>query len=109
MNFDTQQLYLGTMKASTTDRWLSLSQVDRRRHMYVIGQTGSGKSTLLNNCILPSERIRDVVYLNPSDVDFPLGFNPLRGVPENLQATATANLIAAFRSIWRYSWGPDAL
>ena len=132
MNFDTQQLYLGTLKASTTDRWLSLSQVDRRRHMYVIGQTGSGKSTLLNNCILqdvlsgrgfafidphgdsaeliidsiPSERIRDVVYLNPSDVDFPLGFNPLRGVPENLQATATANLIAAFRSIWRYSWGP---
>jgi len=132
MNFDTQQLYLGTLKASTTDRWLSLSQVDRRRHMYVIGQTGSGKSTLLNNCILqdvlsgrgfafidphgdsadliidsiPSERIRDVVYLNPSDVDFPLGFNPLRGVSKNLQAIATANLIAAFRSIWRYSWGP---
>jgi len=52
MNFDTQQLYLGTLKASTTNRWLSLSQVDRRRHMYVIGQTGSGKSTLLNNCIL---------------------------------------------------------
>lgn len=132
MNFDTQQLYLGTLKASTTDRWLSLSQVDRRRHMYVIGQTGSGKSTLLNNCILqdvlsgrglafidphgdsaeiiidsiPPERIRDVVYLNPSDIDFPLGFNPLRGVPKHLQAVATANLIAAFRSIWRNFWGP---
>jgi len=100
--------------------------------MYVIGQTGSGKSTLLNNCILqdiltgrgfaffdphgdsaeliidsiPKSRIRQVVYLNPSDTSFPLGFNPLRGVPVELQAAATANLIAAFRSIWRDFWGP---
>jgi len=132
MNFDEHQLYLGTFKASVNDRWLSLSQPDRRRHMYVIGQTGSGKSTLLNNCILqdvlsgrglafidphgdsaelivdsiPKARIRDVVYLNPSDIDFPIGFNPLRGVPIDLQATATANLVAAFRSIWRDFWGP---
>lgn len=132
MSFDTSQLYIGTFKASVTDRWLSLSQPDRRRHMYVIGQTGSGKSTLLNNCILqdilsgrglafidphgdsaeliidsiPKERVRDVVYLNPSDTGFPLGFNPLRGVPEPLKAAATANLIAAFRSIWRDFWGP---
>lgn len=132
MSFDTSQLYIGTFKASVTDRWLSLSQPDRRRHMYVIGQTGSGKSTLLNNCILqdilsgrglafidphgdsaeliidsiPKKRVRDVVYLNPSDTSFPLGFNPLRGVPEPLKAAATANLIAAFRSIWREFWGP---
>jgi len=132
MTFDEQQLYLGTFKASVNDRWLSLSQPDRRRHMYVVGQTGSGKSTLLNNCILqdvlsgrglafidphgdsaaliidsiPKSRVRDVVYLNPSDIDFPLAFNPLRGIPDHLKATATANLIAAFRSIWRDFWGP---
>jgi len=132
MTFDEIQLYIGTFKASVNDRWLSLSQVDRRRHMYVIGQTGSGKSTLLGNCILqdvlagrgfafidphgdsaeliidsiPKNRVRDVVYFNPSDTDFPFGFNPLRGVPDHLKATATANLIATFRSIWRESWGP---
>ena len=112
-SFDENRLYLGTIKASVNDRWLSLSQAYRRRHMYVIGQTGSGKSTLMNNCILqdilagrgfafidphgdsaeliidsiPKHRTRDVVYLNPSDIDFPLGFNPLRGVPKDLQAT----------------------
>jgi len=132
MNFNEEQLYIGTLKAAVNDRWLSLGQVDRRRHMYVIGQTGSGKSTLLNSCILqdiltdrgfaffdphgdsaeliidsiPKHRIRDVVYFNPTDTDFPLGFNPLRGVPKHLHATATANLIAAFRSIWREFWGP---
>ena len=130
--FNEEQLYIGTFRAAVDDRWLSLGQVDRRRHMYVIGQTGSGKSTLLNSCILqdiltdrgfafidphgdsaeliidsiPKHRIRDVVYFNPADTDFPLGFNPLRGVPKHLHATATANLIAAFRSIWREFWGP---
>lgn len=132
MTFNVSQLHIGTFKASPTGRWLSLSQTDRRRHMYVIGQTGCGKSTLLNGCILqdiltgrglaffdphgdsaeliidsiPKSRIRDVVYLNPGDTAFPLGFNPLRGVPLELQAAATANLIAAFRSIWRDFWGP---
>jgi len=132
MNFNEEQLYIGTLKAAVNDRWLSLAQEDRRRHMYVIGQTGSGKSTLLNSCILqdiltnrgfafidphgdsaeliidsiPKHRIRDVVYFNHADTDFPLGFNPLRGVPKHLHATATANLIAAFRSIWREFWGP---
>jgi len=132
MNFNEEQLYIGTYKAAVNDRWLSLSQADRRRHMYVIGQTGSGKSTLMNNCILqdiltgrgvgfidphgdsaeliidsiPKHRVRDVVYFNPADLEFPLGFNPLRGVPKHYHATATANLIAAFRSIWREFWGP---
>jgi len=132
MTFDENKLYIGTFKASVQDRWLSLSQPDRRRHIYAIGQTGSGKSTLLTNCMLqdilagrgfafidphgdsaeliidsiPKSRVRHVVYLNPSDTDFPLGFNPIRGVPDHLKATATANLIATFRSIWRESWGP---
>ena len=132
MSFNFKELHIGTFKASVEERWLSLSQADRRRHIYAIGQTGSGKSTLLNNCILqdvmsgrgfafidphgdsaeqiidsiPKNRTRDVVYLNPSDIDFPLGFNPLRGIPIDLQPAATANLIAAFRSIWRDFWGP---
>lgn len=132
MSFNPEQLYIGRFKASVNERWLSLSQPDRRRHLYVIGQTGSGKSTFLTNCMLqdilsgrgfafidphgdsaeliidsvPKKRVGDVVYFNPSDTDFPIGFNPLRGVPDHLKATATANLIAAFRSIWRDFWGP---
>ena len=120
------------LKASIDERWLSLSQSDRRRHIYVIGQTGSGKSTFLTNCMLqdiaagrgfafidphgdcaeaiidsiPKHRVRDVVYFNPSDTEFPIGFNPLRGIPEHLKPTATTNLIATFRSIWREFWGP---
>lgn len=135
MTFDEQQLYLGTFKASVNDRWLSLSQPDRRRHMYVIGQTGSGKSTLLNNSILqdvlagrglafidphsdsaemivdsiPKARIRDVVYLNPSDIDYPIDLNPLRGTPVNLQQSSierAKTLCALFPCLTAY---PSAL
>ena len=76
---------------------------DRRRHIYVIGQTGTGKSTLLGNMIIediqsgkgiaiidphgdlvenalgfvPKERLDDVIYFNPGDLERPLGLNML--------------------------------
>jgi type IV secretory pathway TraG/TraD family ATPase VirD4 len=79
---------------------------DRRQHMYMIGKTGMGKSTLLDHMIaqdiqggeglalvdphgdlverilrfVPSRRINDVVYVNPSDLDYPVAFNPLEAV-----------------------------
>ncbi|MEO1703700.1 MAG: TraM recognition domain-containing protein [Pseudomonadota bacterium] len=111
---------------------MELSQADRRRHLYAIGQTGSGKTTFLKFCILqdvyagrgfalidphgdlaseivdalPRNRVRDCVYLNPSDRACPIGFNPLVGVETELQAVVAANLLATFRSIWRENWGP---
>lgn len=84
-----------------------LSDNDRRRHMYVIGQTGTGKSTILENLTvqdawagkgfalvdphgetaekligkLPPERIADVVYFNPGDTSYPMGLNILEYDP----------------------------
>jgi hypothetical protein len=80
---------------------IALGQEDRRRHVYCVGQTGTGKSTLLLNLILqdleagrgvavldphgqlvesvlgllPAHRRADVVLLDPSDRQFPVGFN----------------------------------
>lgn len=80
---------------------IRLSENDRRRHMYVVGQTGTGKSTFLENLALqdmiegrgfafvdphgdtaekllgmvPKERAEDVVYFCPSEMDYPLGLN----------------------------------
>ncbi len=76
---------------------------DRRRHIYVVGQTGTGKSTLLGNMIvddirkgkgvaiidphgdlaenalsyIPPERLNDVIYFDPGDIQRPLGLNML--------------------------------
>lgn len=80
---------------------IRLSTSDRRRHSYIIGQTGTGKSGLLENLALqdmldgrgfafvdphgdsaerllgmvPKERVEDVIYFNPGDMEHPVGLN----------------------------------
>jgi len=111
---------------------LTLSRRDRRRHLYLIGQTATGKSTLLRNLIaqdiavgsgcalidphgdlalevmdvVPGSRIDDVVVVDPSDTAHPIGFNPFYRVPPDERALMAANLTATFKHLWRSSWGP---
>lgn len=84
-------------------RTVALDTEARYRHTYVIGQTGTGKSTFLLHGILddirrgrgvcvidphgalvedlllrfPRRRSRDLVIMDLTDVDCPVGFNPL--------------------------------
>ncbi len=88
---------------------IGLTQAERERHMYVIGGTGNGKTTMLFYSILqdiragnglavidphgdlaerilryiPEERIKDVVYMNPDDLAYPVGVNLLE-LPEGI-------------------------
>ncbi|OPZ82780.1 MAG: AAA-like domain protein [bacterium ADurb.Bin429] len=83
------------------DVWLG--ERDRLQHMYVVGKTGTGKSTLLKSMALadmeaghgvavidphgdlfdelltmiPPHRLEDVVLLDPTDTDYPVGVNML--------------------------------
>lgn len=96
-------VYLGWNDYRGVRTDIYLSQNDRRRHLYVIGQTGTGKSTLLQEmakqdvrnghglCFIdphgeaigdiltavPKERAEDVVYFDPSDIERPFGLNML--------------------------------
>jgi hypothetical protein len=80
-----------------------INQAERQRHVFVVGGTGNGKTTLLLSAIvqdikngkgvavvdphgdlaelvinnLPEDRLKDVVYLNPNDLDYPIGINLL--------------------------------
>jgi hypothetical protein len=123
---------IGTRHAWGGEQPFGLSRVDRRHHCYVIGQTGSGKTTLLKNLILqdieagegvgvidphgdlaeelldhvPRTRTDHVVYFNPADLDYPIGFNLLRTAPTESRHLAASGIVGAFKSIWRDSWGP---
>ena len=105
---------------------------DRRRHMYLIGKTGMGKSTVLENMIIddirsgrgvavvdphgdlaekviayiPEERIKDVIYFNPADIDYPIAFNVVEQVDSRLQHLVASGLIGVFQKLWADSWGP---
>ena len=103
---------------------------DRRRHVYVVGKTGMGKSVLLENMFLsdiyaghgccyvdphgdtaerlidyiPSWRINDVVYFNPSDLAFPIGFNVLEAVDERHKHLVASGMMSVFKKIWENVW-----
>jgi hypothetical protein len=124
-----QELCIG---ARTSGDPVMLDPEERRRHLYVIGQTGTGKSTLLLNLIaqdlsageglalldphgdlaeavlahIPRSRTNDLVYINPADIERPIGFNPLSRVPHDLKPIVADGVVSAFRHVWPESWGP---
>jgi hypothetical protein len=103
---------------------------DRARHMYVIGKTGMGKSTLLENMaiqdirngegmafidphgsavetlldFIPPERIQDVVYFAPFDLDQPMAFNVMEDVGYDKRHLVVSGLMATFKKIWEDAW-----
>ena len=102
-NLPKQGLQLGHSAFRGQVKPVCMSDDDRRRHLYAIGQTGTGKSTMLGNLIVqdiqagkglaiidphgdlvenalgfvPKERLDDVIYFNPGDLARPLGVNML--------------------------------
>src|SRR3989338_3398484 len=123
--------FFGETNYRNEKRIFGIKRIDRRRHLYVVGKTGSGKSKLLELLLIsdilsgagcglldphgdlaeemlkfvPKERIKDVVYINPSDKDYPIGFNPLEPVTdyESRQHLSTF-FIAIFKKLFAASW-----
>jgi hypothetical protein len=55
---------------------------------------------------IPKERTNDLVYINPADVERPIGFNPLSRVPHDLKPLVADGIVSAFRHVWPEGWGP---
>jgi hypothetical protein len=94
-------LLIGVNEYRGIKKEIRLSVNDRRRHTYIIGQTGVGKSGFLENLAyqdmhsgrgfafidphgdsaeallanIPKERVEDVIYFNPGDLENPIGLN----------------------------------
>ena len=99
---------------------------DRARHMYVIGKTGMGKSTLLENLaiqdikngeglcfidphggtaeklldFIPEERIKDVLYFAPFDLDYPVAFNVMEDIGVDKRHLVLSGLMSAFKKLF---------
>jgi len=103
---------------------------DRRRHIYIVGKTGMGKSCLLENMAIqdiqngqgvgivdphgelaeklldfvPKNRINDVIYFNPADLDYPIAFNVMEKVEFTHRHLVSAGLLGVFKKIWPDVW-----
>ncbi len=98
--------------------------------MYIIGKTGMGKTTMIENMIvqdilagngvafvdphgesvekilnyIPSNRVNDIIYFNPADIDFPIAFNPLESVDPKYKHLVASGLMGVFTKIWENVW-----
>jgi hypothetical protein len=103
---------------------------DRSRHTYIIGKTGMGKSTMLENMAvqdikngegmafidphgktadllldyIPQERIKDVIYFAPFDLEHPISFNVMEDVGHDRRHLVANGLMSAFKKIWVDAW-----
>ena len=109
-----------------------IKREDRRKHLYIVGKTGTGKSTMIANMAIndmrngegvavvdphgdlcdilldyiPSFRINDVAYLDPSDSAYPFHLNPLEIKNPSYQELIASGIVSIFYKLYHYSWGP---
>ena len=112
---------------------IGLTETERERHQYIIGGTGNGKTTMLQYQIVqdmrngkglaiidphgdmaetmlrhvPPDRVGDVIYFNPDDLEYPVGLNILELTPEldgneliREKDLITESVISIFRKIF---------
>ncbi len=109
INVPKEGILLGYNDYRNTKTEIRITDNDRRRHMYVIGQTGVGKSNYLQEmakkdaqsgkgfCFIdphgdaiediltaiPKERAEDVIVFDPADIARPIGINMLEYDPSH--------------------------
>lgn len=126
---------LGINKHRNVEKKIFITDEDRLRHFYIIGQTGTGKTTLMKNMIVqdiergagvcmidphgtdiedvlgsvPPERESDIIYFDPSRMDRVVGLNMLEydyNKPE--QKTFVVNeLFSIFQKL--YGANPESM
>ena len=100
-----------------------IKALDRTKHVYTIGKTGMGKSTMLENMAVqdikdgngmafmdphgktadllldyvPEDRVDDVIYFAPFDLDNPISFNVMENVDDDKRHLVASGLMSAFK------------
>ncbi|MDD3488120.1 MAG: DUF87 domain-containing protein [Candidatus Pacebacteria bacterium] len=103
LNLPQQGVSLGVNVFQREEKEVRILDDDRRRHLYIIGQTGTGKTSLMRNLfiqdmkegkgvcyidphgdtaeylvgLVPDSRAKDLVYFNPGDFHNSFGLNML--------------------------------
>ncbi|OJI06330.1 hypothetical protein BK004_04155 [bacterium CG10_46_32] len=126
VNMPTQGLVLGHNVYRGDDTVVRIKEGDRRRHAYIIGKSGSGKSVLIANmakqdieaghgvCVIdphgdlvdtvlsyvPENRMKDVIYFDPSDTDRPMGLNMLEYKDDSQKDFVVQDMIRIFEKLF---------
>lgn len=123
---DNELIFLGETNFRGDRMRFGIKNDDRRRHMYVVGSTGMGKSEFLKSVAVqdieaghgiafidphgdpsielldyvPEERLKDVIYFDPGDLEYPIAFNVMEQVPFEFRHLVASGLLGVFKKIW---------
>ncbi|MEK9181919.1 MAG: CxxC-x17-CxxC domain-containing protein [Patescibacteria group bacterium] len=122
--------YLGITTYRDKNQLFGIKRKDRRQHVYLLGKSGTGKSALMFNMIIqniqngegvcmvdphgenveailsaiPPHRMKDVIYFNPADADYHIGFNVLELIDPQYKHLVASGLMGIFTKIWANAW-----
>src|SRR5208282_5712127 len=82
----------------------AMGDISRGEGVAVIDPHGDLALDILD--AIPRSRINDVCYLDVTDSERPVGFNPATRVAPERRALAAAGIVSAFKHLWSDSWGP---
>ncbi len=130
MNNNQGIIFFGLTSFRNERKKFGIKPDDRRRHFYTIGKTGMGKSNLMENMAIqdiaaghglayidphgegaeklldfvPANRIEDVVFFNPADLDYPIAFNVMEKVDFKYRHLVANGLMGVFKKVWPDVW-----
>jgi len=130
MNHEERITFFGSTDFRGKKIKFGIKAKDRLKHVYVIGKTGMGKSVLLENMAIqdiqngeglaffdphgssaetllehiPEERIQDVLYFAPFDLEHPVSFNVMENVEPDKRHLVVSGLMSVFEKIWEDAW-----
>lgn len=126
INLPAEGLSMGFVEYRGERKEVKIKKPDRMRHLYIIGKSGTGKSNFMQRlavqdiqngegvCVIdphgdfaeyvlgfvPKNRVDDVVYFDPSDMERPIGLNMLEAKTESLKDMAVQEMIAIFYKLF---------
>ena len=122
--------YIGYTTYRDKNNLFGIKRKDRRQHVYILGKSGTGKSVLMFNMVIqniqngdgvcvvdphgelvegilsaiPPHRMKDIIYFNPADPDYHIGFNVLELVDSKYKHLVASGLMGIFTKIWANAW-----
>jgi hypothetical protein len=134
-NYTAGTVVIGESEARGIKKRVTLPASVRDHHVYIVGRTGTGKSTIITNAVIanmkagegvcvidphgdlvadghhpllnyvPEHRIRDTIYFNLADKEYPLALNMLSAGKDEELSLLADNLLVMFRR-QSEGWGP---
>lgn len=128
--FNRDLTYIGLTTFRDKNNLFGIKRKDRRQHVYILGKSGTGKSVLMFNMLIqnikngdgvclvdphgenvetvlsaiPKHRMKDVVYFNPADTEYHIGFNVLELINPKYKHLVASGLMGIFTKIWANAW-----